>query len=115
MRNSAYLSFLLTVVVTISVQAQVNQHGVDSVGRSQIDTSTISESQKSVAEQQLIKIKISELPASVTNKLKTDSYQDWVIQDAYKNLVLKQYSVRLKKGNDVVFYTFNYNGERIKD
>ena len=99
----------------VEVRAQVNEHGQDTVGRSQIDTASNPKSSKSIADQQLIKIKITDLPDAVLKKLKSDSYTDWIIQDAYRNIALRYYSVRLKKANRIVFYTFDSNGERIKD
>jgi hypothetical protein len=108
---------LLFVIVSITANtyAQVSEQGADSVGRSHLDTPSISKQQKSVAEQQLIKIKIGELPPSIVKTLQSHGYRDWTIQDAYRNIALKQYSLRLKRGNDVMFYTFDANGNRIEE
>jgi hypothetical protein len=111
-----FLNLLLIIgyLSADKIYAQVNEQGVDTVGRSNLDTPSISKQQKSIAEQQLIKIKLEELPQSVINNLQRNSYKDWTIQDAYRNIVLKQYSVKLKKGNEMVFYTFDANGKRIE-
>jgi hypothetical protein len=112
-----FLTLIVTVVAWSSANtyAQVNEQGADTVGRSHLDTPSISKQQKSVAEQQLIKIKIEDLPESIVKTLHGHGYSDWTIQSAYKNFVLKQYSVRLKRGNEIVFYTFDANGDRIKE
>ena len=115
MKNLFFPSFCFMLIISVSVRAQVNEQGVDTVGRSQMDTPSTSGSRKSLAAQQLIKIKIQDLPSTITNKLQSESYRAWIIQDAYRNIVLKQYSVRLKKGNEVVFYTFDSNGKRIEN
>jgi hypothetical protein len=109
------LSFVTAIFCGTTTYAQVNEQGADSVGRSQLDTPTISKQKKSVAEQQLIKIKIEELPQKIVNTLQSHGYSGWTIQDAYKNIVLKQYSLRLKRGNEVVFYTFDINGQRVEE
>lgn len=107
--------FLVAIFSGTKIFAQVNEQGVDSVGRSQLDTPTISKQKKSVADQQLIKIKIDDLPQKIVKTLQSHGYSGWTIQDAYKNIVLSQYSLRLKRGNEVVFYTFDANGERVKE
>jgi hypothetical protein len=105
---------LVTFFSGAKIYAQVNEQGADTVGRSQLDTPTISKQTKSVADQQLIKIKIEELPQNIVKTLQSHGYSGWTIQDAYKNIVLKQYSLRLKRGNEVVFYTFDANGGRVE-
>jgi hypothetical protein len=107
--------FLVAIFSGSKIYAQVNEQGADTVGRSQMDTPSIPKQKKSVAEQQLIKIKIDELPQNIVKTLQSHGYSGWTIQDAYKNIALSQYSLRLKRGNEVVFYTFDTNGERVKE
>jgi hypothetical protein len=109
------LLFVTTIFCGTKTYAQVNEQGADTVGRFQLDTPTISKQKRSVAEQQLIKIKIEALPQNIVKALQSHGYTGWTIQDAYKNIVLKQYSLRLKKGNEVVFYTFDVNGQRVEE
>jgi len=98
----------------VSSYAQTNEQGADTVGHP-LDTPSISKEKKSVAGQQLVKIKVADLPQNVMKTIQGHGYSDWTIQDAYKNIALNEYSVRLKHGNDVVFYTFDANGNRVKE
>ncbi len=115
MSKILFTCFSFLLLSAVSVRAQVNQHGADTVGRSKIDTPSIPLSQKVVTEQQLIKIKKTNLPTAIIKKLESNSYYNWQIQDAYKNIALNQYSVRLRKGNEIVFYTFDAKGDKIQD
>jgi hypothetical protein len=113
MHKTIAIIFIAALFSGAKTLGQTNEHGADTVGHP--ETPSISKQQKSVAAQQLIKIKVDDLPQGIVKGLQSHGYTDWIIQDAYKNIALKQYSIRLKRGSEVVFYTFDANGDRIKE
>jgi len=104
----------LALLGAVACYAQTNEQGADTVGHP-LDTPSISKQKRSAAGQQLVKIKVADLPQNVTKTIQGHGYSDWTIQDAYKNISLNEYSVRLKRGNDVVWYTFDARGNRVKE
>jgi hypothetical protein len=63
----------------------------------------------------LIKIRISELPAMVSQTLGNSDYTDWTIVSAYRTKESDQYLVDVKKGSQTRSYWFDKNGNRLEN
>jgi hypothetical protein len=74
-------------------------------------TSSSSSSTK-MSQDDLIKVRTSELPAMVTQTLGNSEYSGWTISSAYRTKTNDQYLVEVKKGTQTKTYWFDKNGNR---
>jgi hypothetical protein len=63
----------------------------------------------------MIKIRISELPSMVTQTLGNSDYAGWTIVNAYRTKGNDQYLVEVKKGSQTRSYWFDKNGNRLEN
>jgi hypothetical protein len=62
----------------------------------------------------LIKVRTSELPSMVTQTLGNSEYSGWTISNAYRTKNSDQYLVEVKKGAQTKNYWFDKNGNRME-
>lgn len=63
----------------------------------------------------MIKIRISELPSMVTQTLGNSDYAGWTIVNAYRTKGNDQYLVEVKKDSQTRSYWFDKNGNRLEN
>ncbi len=69
---------------------------------------------ETVQQDEKVKIKTEELPATVKTALESQDYNGWLIDAAYKHTATETFEVQLKNGTEVKTVKFNKDGEKVE-
>lgn len=101
-------SFLTMLLVTVVVSAQVT----DTTGTTGATQSGQTPGYQQGEQGDFVKIRVDELPASVSKSLEGNEYNNWNVSNAYKNSRTGEYRVEMRSGTQTKVYTFDKDGKR---